>query len=69
MTINLDAPFYDEKRNKEIKKEVENIFAGIKFIPKNLSTIKNNFSTNIPKIDIKNLNTAIIDTGKYKLYL
>lgn len=69
VTINLDAPFYDEKRNKEIKKEVENIFAGIKFIPKNLSTIKNNFSTNIPKIDIKNLNTAIIDTGKYKLYL
>lgn len=68
ITISLEAPFYDEKRNKEVRSEVEKILAGIQFNTANLSKVQKSFSTNIPQIDVKYSDKAIIDTGKYKLY-
>jgi len=69
ITIYLTAPFYDEKRNKEVKLEVEKLLGSIKIKKENFSKIITNFSTNIPKIDIKSVNNAIVDTWKYKFYL
>lgn len=69
INIFLTAPFYDEKRNKEVKVEVDNLLNSIKINTNNFSKLQANFSTNVPKIDIKNINTAIVDTWKYKVYL
>ncbi len=67
--INIQAPFYDEKRNKEVKEEVEKLLSSIKINLDNFSKIKTEFSTNVPKIDIKSNNNSIVDTWKYKIYL
>lgn len=69
ITLYIQAPFYDEKRNKEVKAEVEKLLNSIKINQENFSQIKTNFSTNVPKIDIKTVKNAIVDTGKYKFYL
>ncbi|MDD5769521.1 MAG: serine protease [Candidatus Gracilibacteria bacterium] len=69
ITIYIQAPFYDEKRNKEIKTEVEKLLNSLKINKNNFSKIQTSFSTNIPKIDIKTIKDAIVDTGKYKFYL
>ncbi len=69
ITLYIQAPFYDEKRNKEVKAEVEKLLNSIKINKENFSQIKTSFSTNVPKIDIKTVKNAIVDTGKYKFYL
>lgn len=69
ITIYVQAPFYDEKRNKEVKEEVEKLLTTIKVKKDNFTQIKTEFSTNVPKIDIKSAKNAIIDTGKYKFFL
>lgn len=69
ITISIQAPFYDEKRNKDVKIEVEKLLNSLKIYSNNFFKIQNNFSTNIPKIDIPSLQKAIIDTWKYKVYL
>ena len=69
ITLQLQAPLYDEKRNKEVKIEVDNVLSNIKINSNNLWKTNNNFSTNIPKIDIKDLTGSIADTWKYKIYL
>jgi hypothetical protein len=53
---------YDEKRNKEVKIEVEKVLSKIKINDKNLVKVNTSFSTNIPKIDIKDLSGSISDT-------
>lgn len=67
--IYLQAPFYDEKRNKDVKIEVEKLLNSLKVNKDNFNKINNEFSTNTPKIDIKSLNNSIVDTWKYKFYL
>lgn len=69
INIYIQAPFYDEKRNKEVKQEVEKVLWSLNIKKENFSRIETSFSTNVPKIDIKNLKNAITDTGKYKFYL
>jgi hypothetical protein len=58
----LQAPLYDEKRNKEVKKEVDSVLSSIKINKDNLTKIVTNFSTNEPKIDIKDYKTTLSDT-------
>jgi len=53
--LNLQAPLYDEKRNKEVKLEIEKVLSGIKLNKDNLSKSSNSFSTNIPKIEISSI--------------
>lgn len=67
--IYLYAPFYDEKRNKDVKIEVEKVLNNIKINKDNFSKIKRSFSTNVPEMSIKSLKNAVIDTWKYKFYL
>lgn len=69
INIGLQAPLYDEKRNKEVKKEVEKLLASIKINKDNLSKIKTSFSTSEPRIDIKNFSQTIADTGRYRIYM
>lgn len=69
ITINLEAPLYDEKRNKEVKKEIDSILASIKINKDNLSKIITNFSTNEPKIDINDFTNTFSDTWRYRFYV
>lgn len=69
ITVDLQAPLYDEKKNKEVKKEIENILSGVKINKNNLPKSINEFSTNIPKIEIISETWTIADTWKYKYYL
>lgn len=69
INISLQAPLYDEKRNKEVKKEVEKVLSSIKINTDNFSKIKQSFSTNVPKIDIVDFKQTIADTGKYRIYM
>lgn len=69
INIYLEAPTYDEKRNKEVKKEVDNVLASIKINKDNFSKIKTSFSTNEPKIEIKDFKTTLSDTWRYKFFL
>ncbi len=69
ITINLQAPLYDEKRNKEVKKEVDSVLSSIKMNKDNFSKIVTNFSTNEPKIDIKDTDNTLSDTWRFRLYL
>lgn len=69
ITIDLQAPLYDEKRNKEIKKEVDTVISSININKDNLAKIVTKFSTNEPKIDINDYKTTLADTGRYRLYL
>jgi hypothetical protein len=48
---------------------VEMILSSIKIDKNNLSKIKTSFSTNLPKIDIKDFTQTITDTGRYKIYM
>jgi len=68
ITINVERPFYDEKVNKETKKELDDIFKKININFWNLYKIKFSFQTNIPKVDIQNFTNSISDTWFYKLY-
>jgi hypothetical protein len=52
-----------------VKEEVEKLLTTIKVKKDNFTQIKTEFSTNVPKIDIKSAKNAIIDTGKYKFFL
>jgi hypothetical protein len=67
--IYLSAPFYDEKRNKDVKTEVEKVLSNIKINKDNFSKIKTSFWTNVPEINIKSLKNAVVNTWMYKLYL
>jgi len=69
ISISLEAPLYDEKRNKEVKKEIDSILSSIKINTDNFSKIVTSFSTNEPKIDIKNFSKTLSDTGRYRFYL
>ncbi len=69
ISIDLVAPTYDEKRNKEVKKEIDLVLASIKINKENFSKIVTSFSTNEPKIDIKDFDTTLSDTWRYKFYL
>lgn len=69
INISLQAPLYDEKRNKEVKKEVEKVLSSIKINTDNFSKIKQSFSTNVPKIDITDFKQTIADTGRYRIYM
>jgi hypothetical protein len=69
ISLEVQAPLYDEKRNKEVKKEIEKILWGIKINKDNISKSTNIFSTNIPRIEIKDISWALPDTWRYKYYL
>lgn len=68
IVINVERPFYDEKLNKETKKELDDILSKIKINFSSLNKTNFSFQTNIPKIDIKSFNNSISDTWFYKLY-
>jgi len=68
ITINVERPFYDEKVNKETKKELDDIFKKININFWNLNKTNFSFQTNIPKVDIQNFTNSISDTWFYKLY-
>lgn len=68
ISLEVQAPLYDEKRNKEVKKEVDMLLSGISIQKENLGKIDYSFSTNIPKIDIARGSNSITDTGKYRIY-
>lgn len=69
VSVNLRAPTYDEKRNKEVKKEIDNVLASIKINKDNLPKINTSFSTNEPKIDITDFTSTFSDTWRYRFYL
>lgn len=69
ISIDLQAPLYDEKRNIEVKKEVDNVLSTIKIKTENLTKIKTSFSTNEPKIDITDYDNTLSDTWRFRLYL
>ncbi|NDK08578.1 hypothetical protein EOM39_05055 [Candidatus Gracilibacteria bacterium] len=69
ISIDLMAPTYDEKRNKEVKKEIDLVLGSIKINKDKFSKIVTSFATNEPKIDIKDLDNTLSDTGRYKFYL
>ncbi|MFA5917053.1 MAG: serine protease [Candidatus Gracilibacteria bacterium] len=69
ITIDLQAPTYDEKRNKEVKKEIDSVLASIKINKDNVQKVNTNFSTNEPKIDITDFTSTFSDTGRYRFYL
>ncbi len=69
ISIDLLAPTYDEKRNKEVRKEIDLVLASIKINKDNFSKIVTSFSTNEPKIDINDYNATLSDTWRYKFYL
>lgn len=69
ISIDLMAPTYDEKRNKEVKKEIDLVLGSIKINKDNFSKIVTSFATNEPKIDIKDLDNTLSDTWRYKFYL
>lgn len=69
ITIDLQAPTYDEKRNKEVKKEIDSVLASIKINKDNVQKVNTNFSTNEPKIDITDFTSTFSDTWRYRFYL
>lgn len=68
ISLDVQAPFYDEKKNKDVKKEVDLVLSGLKFDTSKLDKIDFSFDINIPKISIKSFPKAIADTGNYSLY-
>jgi hypothetical protein len=68
ISLDVQAPFYDEKKNKDVKKEVDLVLSGLKFDTSKLDKIDFSFDINIPKISIKSFPKTIADTGNYSLY-
>ncbi|MDP2090832.1 MAG: S1C family serine protease [Candidatus Gracilibacteria bacterium] len=68
VTINIEADLYNEKLKEKLKNEINKILGNITLNKENFEKVNYEFSTNIPKIEIKSLTGKISNIFEYGYY-